>query len=88
VLEAQGRLVEGSPDVLALFRLDPFGGRPPRAVRTVLWQYWFTDRAARRATGAWWRRASLGEWSPQVGRQADGTIGLTGAMPNSLPGEP
>jgi hypothetical protein len=64
VLNVEERLREGSPDVLALFRRDPFHGRPPQAVRTVLWQYWFTDRATRRATGAWWRRESLGLWGP------------------------
>ena len=64
VLSVEDRLRERSPDVLALFRRDPFAGRPPQAVRAVLWQYWFTDRAARRATGAWWRRESLGLWGP------------------------
>jgi hypothetical protein len=78
VLEAAARLAEGSPDVLALFRRDPFGGKPPRMVRTVIWQYWFTSRAERRATGAWWRRTLLGEWAPRVGRRADGTVGMIG----------
>lgn len=64
VLNVEERLRERSPDVLALFRRDPFGGRPPQAVRAVLWQYWFTDRATRRATGAWWRREPLGAWGP------------------------
>jgi hypothetical protein len=64
VLNAEDRLREGSPDVLALFRRDPFGGKPPQAVRAVLWRYWFTDRATRRATGAWWRRELLGAWGP------------------------
>jgi len=64
VLDVEERLRERSPDVLALFRRDPFGGRPPQAVRAMLWQYWFTDRATRRATGAWWRREPLGAWGP------------------------
>jgi hypothetical protein len=64
VLDVEERLREQSPDVLALFRRDPFEGRPPQAVRTVLWQYWFTDRATRRATGEWWRREPLGAWGP------------------------
>ena len=66
VVNAEARLAEGSPDVLALFRRDPFKGTPPRAVRTVLWQYWFTSRAERRATGMWWRRKLLGEFAPPV----------------------
>jgi hypothetical protein len=67
VVLAQQRLVEGSPSVLRLFRSDPFGGRPPALVRTVLWQYWFTDLATKRATGAWWRRRELGPFTGVVG---------------------
>ena len=60
------RLLEGSPDVLALFRRDPFAGQPPRKVRAVLWQYWFTTSAEKRATGAWWKREFIGEYLPPV----------------------
>jgi hypothetical protein len=74
VVAAQARLVEGSPDVLALFRRDPFGGRPPLQVRTVLWQYWFTDVATKRATGAWWRRQELGVFAGVVSKRADGRV--------------
>jgi hypothetical protein len=74
VVSAEKRLLEGSPGVLTLFRFDPFHGVPPRQVRTVLWQYWFTDRAERRATGRWWRRRSLGPWSPGLERLPDGRI--------------
>lgn len=74
VVRTEMRLLEGSPDVLALFRNDPFAGAPPRQVRTVLWQYWFTDRAERRASGPWWRRQFLGVWSPTVERLPDGRI--------------
>ncbi|MFL5609029.1 MAG: lipase maturation factor family protein [Gemmatimonadaceae bacterium] len=66
VVAAQQRLIEGSPSVLRLFRRDPFDGRPPAMVRTVRWQYWFTDPASRRATGAWWRRRELGVFTGVV----------------------
>jgi len=75
VVRAEAQLLEGSPGVLALFRHDPFAGAPPRQVRAVLWQYWFTDRTERRATGRWWRRQLLGEWGPIVERLPDGSIG-------------
>jgi hypothetical protein len=58
------RLRAGEPNVLALFRRDPFGGAKPIAVRTVLWQYWFSTPAEKRATGAWWRRQELGPFPP------------------------
>jgi len=64
VASTEVRLLEGSRDVLALFRRNPFGGRPPQQVRAVLWRYWFTDRETRRATGMWWRRELLGLYAP------------------------
>jgi hypothetical protein len=79
VVSAQGRLAEGSRDVLSLFRRDPFDGHPPAQVRTVLWQYWFTDAATKRATGAWWRRTLLGVFAGVVARGADGQITFTPA---------
>jgi hypothetical protein len=67
VVLAQRRLLEGSPAVLHLFRNDPFEGKPPALVRTVLWQYWFTDLDMKRKTGAWWRRTELGPFTGVVG---------------------
>lgn len=74
VVLAQQRLLEGSPPVLRLFRADPFHGRPPVMVRTVLYQYWFTDRATHRATGAWWRRRELGLFAGTMIRGQDGSV--------------
>ena len=66
VVNAQVRLTEGSPSVLRLFRSDPFKGSPPTLVRTVIWQYWFSDTEAKRATGAWWRRQLIGPYTGTV----------------------
>jgi len=60
------RLLEGSPDVLALLAKNPFSSHPPRYVRGSLYQYRMTDLATRRATGAWWTRELLGEYSPPI----------------------
>jgi hypothetical protein len=78
VLEAESRLLEGSPDVLALFRRDPFAGKPPAQVRTVFWRYEFTTPAEKRRTGNWWRRQLLGPYAPAVERRADGTVEVLG----------
>jgi hypothetical protein len=78
VLEAESRLLDGSPDVLALFRRDPFAGKPPSQVRTVLWQYEFTTPAEKRQTGNWWRRQLLGPYAPAVERREDGTVEVLG----------
>jgi lipase maturation factor 1 len=74
VVLAEERLLEGSGSVQSLFRADPFMGKPPSMVRTVLWQYWFTDIDTKRKTGAWWRRQELGPFSPAAIRGSDGSI--------------
>ncbi|HEX2693061.1 MAG TPA: lipase maturation factor family protein [Gemmatimonadaceae bacterium] len=78
VVLVQERLLEGSPSVLSLFRGDPFHGKPPTMVRTILWQYWFTDIPTKRRTGAWWRRQELEPFTPLATRQADGNVVLSG----------
>jgi len=81
VVSAEVRLLEREPAVLALFARDPFRGAPPTAVRTVRWQYWFTDRKTRAATGAWWRRELLGPFAPAVRRNPDGSVSLVEQEP-------
>jgi hypothetical protein len=60
------RLLEGSPEVLALFESTPFPGAPPRFVRAMLYDYAMTDRSTRARTGAWWKREELGLYFPPV----------------------
>ena len=60
------RLLQGSPEVLALLGKNPFPKQPPRFVRAELYDYHFTNFAERRATGAWWRREFVGEYLPPV----------------------
>jgi hypothetical protein len=72
----QMKLLDDDPAVVSLFRSDPFAGAPPTAVRTVLWQYWFTSEATHRSTGAWWRRELLGEFTGTMTRGPDGRMTL------------
>jgi hypothetical protein len=58
------RLLQGTPEVLALLEHNPFPDKPPRYVRAVLHDYRFTDLATRRATGAWWSRDVLRLYAP------------------------
>jgi hypothetical protein len=76
VVFAEERLLQGDPDVLALFAGNPFPDRPPVRVRTVIYQYWFTSRQTKRETGLWWRRQLLGAYAPALEREADGSIQL------------
>ena len=74
VVNTEIRLLENSSDVISLFAANPFPGRPPRQVRAVMWEYWFTDLATKRRTGSWWRRQFLGLYAPTLEREADGRI--------------
>jgi hypothetical protein len=78
------QLLENDPDVLALFRGNPFGQAPPRYVRAVLWQYWFTTMEERRRTGNWWKRNLMGLYAPELTRQQDGRFGVV-EWPDELP---
>jgi len=60
------RLLQGSPEVLALLEKNPFPDRPPRRLRAVLFEYHFTDAVTRRRTGAWWRREQKGLYCPEI----------------------
>jgi lipase maturation factor 1 len=74
VIWTEERLLQDQPDVLALFAKNPFAAVPPREVRSVISQYWFTDMKTKRETGAWWQRELLGEYAPALEREADGKI--------------
>ncbi len=78
------RLLANDKDVLALFAGNPFPQQPPKEIRAVLWQYWFTTRAEKSLTGAWWRRDLLGLYGPTLQRQPNGTIGVV-EWPNVAP---
>jgi predicted DCC family thiol-disulfide oxidoreductase YuxK len=60
------RLLQGSPDVLALLAANPFPRHPPRYLRALLFDYTFSTAAERRATGAWWQRERTGVYLPQI----------------------
>src|SRR5271154_870133 len=74
VLWPQERLLTSEPDVLALFAANPFAGAPPKQVRAVVYQYWFTDAKTKREQGTWWRRELLGNYAPVLERESDGKI--------------
>ena len=76
VVWTEERLLNNDPDVLALFADNPFASAPPREVRTIIYQYWFTDLRTKRATGNWWRREKLGEYAPALEREPDGKIAI------------
>ncbi len=60
------RLLQGSPEVLALLAKNPFPNAPPRYLRALVYEYHFTNVATMRAAGAWWRRELKGQYFPVV----------------------
>jgi lipase maturation factor 1 len=76
VPRTEERLLADEADVLALFAGNPFPNEPPRQVRAVIWQYWFTSASERRAQGVWWRRQLLGLYAPTLERSPDGKISV------------
>lgn len=56
------RLLQGSPDVLALLEKNPFPAGPPRYIRAGIYEYKFSP-------AKWWMRERKGEYFPPVGRK-------------------
>ena len=77
VVRTEQQLLLNNKNILALFRFNPFANAPPTQVRSVVWQYWFTDRAAKKSTGDWWRREYRGLYAPTLQRTSDGTIAVS-----------
>jgi hypothetical protein len=84
VPRTEERLLEGSPEVLALFASNPFPRQAPKQVRAVIWQYWFTSLEEKRREGLWWRRQLLGNYAPTLARDANGKF-IAVEWPAELP---
>jgi hypothetical protein len=56
-------LILRNPDVMALFRGDPFADRPPTLVRMPVYVFIFTDLATYRRTGNYWRKEYVGDYA-------------------------
>ncbi len=50
------RLLENSPDVMALMGSNPFPGKPPLYVRALVYDYRYSSLREKQSTGAWWMR--------------------------------
>jgi len=74
VPRTEERLLTGSAEVIALFAENPFPQVPPRQIRAVVWQYWFSTPEQKRAQGVWWTRRFLGLYAPTLQRESDGKI--------------
>ena len=69
ITDFRQRLLEGSPDVLALLSDNPFPDDPPEYIRVRAEKYRFTTAEERRASGNWWAVEPLGIYLPPAGLQ-------------------
>ena len=72
VVRTEVLLLRNDPAVISLLDGNPFGSVPPKRVRAVEWQYWFTTMQQKRTTGEWWRREYRGLYGPGLELAADG----------------
>lgn len=56
------KLLQDDPLALGLLANNPFGKRPPHAIRAELYRYEFT----RRGEKGWWKRRRIGTWLPPL----------------------
>jgi hypothetical protein len=88
VPRTQELLLENDGDVLNLFAGNPFPGAPPKYVRSVLWQYWFSTPDEKRQQGIWWTRQYLGTYAPTLTLLPDGRYGVVAEPSLNGPPEP
>ncbi len=65
------RLLENSPDVVALLGKNPFPEKPPRYLRANIYRYHFSSRAEHAQSGVWWRREDERVYLPVVSVRGD-----------------
>lgn len=58
------RLLEGSKDVEGLLKVNPFPDAPPKFIRTLFYEYKFSDLDSKQAKGQWWIRSFEGYYAP------------------------
>ncbi len=64
------RLLQGSPEVLALLKENPFPQRPPHYIRASLYDYHFTGLHTLHSEGTWWHRTQKGFYCPALSLKA------------------
>lgn len=70
-LSFQLHLLQGTPEVLALMRVNPFVTTPPKYLRSTTWEYRF---APLRQKGVWWQRTETGPYCPVLALAPNGLL--------------
>lgn len=59
-------LILRNPDVMGLFKADPFADKPPTEIRMPVYRFRFTDYDTLKATGRYWTKEYQGDYAPPV----------------------
>lgn len=60
------KLLQGEKEVIALLKHNPFPNSPPLYLRTIIYEYEFTDFKTLQETGNWWKRTYIGNYTPTI----------------------
>ena len=60
------RLLENSPEVIALLETNPFPNKPPHYMRALLYDYRYSSKEEKAQKGLWWQRKLTGLYFPAV----------------------
>lgn len=65
------KLLQGTPQVLALLRKNPFPEKPPLYVRALVYDYEFSDWKTKKENGHWWTRKLIGFYTRPLSLQVN-----------------
>ncbi len=68
------QILLGNPDVIGLFRRDPFPDLPPALIRIRCCRLSFADLANHRRTGEYWRKQFVSDYAPMMYRDEQGRV--------------
>lgn len=57
-------ILKGTPEVLALLAFNPFPDKPPKYIRTNLYDYEYTTIKEKKESGCWWKREFVCNLTP------------------------
>ncbi len=77
------KIMWARPEIVSLFRENPFPDRPPDTLRLGLYSYRFVDLSTHRKTGNFWNRKYLGEGAAQL--TMDRSTGQVSGAENTFP---
>ena len=70
------KIVDRNPTVMNSFAINPFPAEQPNFIRSILYEYNFSDIRTMKTTGYWWQRRAIGPYTPPIPRTVEHRNGL------------